>query len=97
MDCALAIIAGGRPVKQVCDVLSVARSNAAAKHARPADRWMDENGPPPIAAWRTQRRTRMYEAAASGIVVPLQSEVRGFFRVHLVLSSGLVTSPGSKL
>jgi transposase-like protein len=36
MDCALAIIAGGRPVKQVCDVLGVARSNVAAKLARPA-------------------------------------------------------------
>lgn len=40
MDCALAIIAGGRPVKQVCDVLGVARSNMAAKLARPAD-WRD--------------------------------------------------------
>ena len=40
MDCALAIIAGGRPVKQVCEVLGVARSNVAAKLARPAD-WQD--------------------------------------------------------
>ncbi|VVG73168.1 transposase [Pandoraea apista] len=40
MDCALAIIAGGRPVKRVCDVLGVARSNIAAKLARPAD-WQD--------------------------------------------------------
>ncbi|MGF6293041.1 transposase InsO family protein [Paraburkholderia youngii] len=40
MDCALAIVAGGRPVKQVCDVLGVARSNVAAKLARPAD-WRD--------------------------------------------------------
>ncbi|MBB5429453.1 hypothetical protein HDG40_007650 [Paraburkholderia sp. JPY158] len=37
MDCALAIVAGGRPVKQICDVLGVARSNVAAKLARPAD------------------------------------------------------------
>ncbi|MGO4766271.1 IS3 family transposase [Cupriavidus sp. 2KB_3] len=40
MDCALTLIAGGRPVKRVCDVLGVARSNVAAKLARPAD-WRD--------------------------------------------------------
>jgi hypothetical protein len=40
MDCALAIIAGGRPVKQVCDFFGVARSNVAGKLARPAD-WQD--------------------------------------------------------
>ena len=40
MDCALAIIAGGRPVKQVCEVLGVARSNMTAKLARPTD-WRD--------------------------------------------------------
>ncbi|WP_175166533.1 IS3 family transposase, partial [Paraburkholderia fynbosensis] len=40
MDCALTLIAGGRAVKQVCDVLGVARSNVAAKLARPAD-WRD--------------------------------------------------------
>ncbi|WP_090812064.1 IS3 family transposase [Paraburkholderia tuberum] len=40
MDCALTLIAGGRAVKQVCDVLSVARSNVAARLARPAD-WQD--------------------------------------------------------
>jgi transposase InsO family protein len=40
MDCALAIIAGGRPVKQVCDVLGVARSNVAEMLVRPAD-WQD--------------------------------------------------------
>ncbi|MPW11607.1 IS3 family transposase [Paraburkholderia sp. CNPSo 3155] len=40
MDCALALIAGGRAVKQVCDVLGVARSNVAARLARPAD-WQD--------------------------------------------------------
>jgi putative transposase len=40
MDCALAIIAGGRPVKQVCDVLGVARSNVAENLTRPAD-WRD--------------------------------------------------------
>ncbi|MBB5404396.1 putative transposase [Paraburkholderia sp. JPY162] len=40
MDCALALIAGGRAVKQVCDVLGVARANVAARLARPAD-WQD--------------------------------------------------------
>ncbi len=40
MDCALTLIAGGRAVKQVCDVLGVARSNMAARLARPAD-WLD--------------------------------------------------------
>ncbi|WP_316902507.1 IS3 family transposase [Ralstonia edaphi] len=40
LDCALAIVAGGRPVKQVCEVLGVARSNVATKRARPAD-WHD--------------------------------------------------------
>lgn len=36
----LALIAGGRAVKQVCDVLGAARSNVAARLARPAD-WRD--------------------------------------------------------
>jgi putative transposase len=40
MDCALTVIAGGRPVKQVCDVLGVARSTMAAKLVRPTD-WRD--------------------------------------------------------
>ncbi|MDO3623759.1 IS3 family transposase [Ralstonia pseudosolanacearum] len=40
LDCALAIVAGGRPVKQVCEVLGVARSNVAAMRTRPAD-WRD--------------------------------------------------------
>ncbi|MGY6163998.1 IS3 family transposase [Paraburkholderia strydomiana] len=40
MDCALTLIAGGRPVKQVCDVLGVARSNVSVKLARTAD-WQD--------------------------------------------------------
>nr|CUV34244.1 transposase [Ralstonia solanacearum]CUV38247.1 transposase [Ralstonia solanacearum]CUV62061.1 transposase [Ralstonia solanacearum] len=31
---------GGRPVKQVCEVLGVARSNVAAMRTRPAD-WRD--------------------------------------------------------
>ncbi len=47
MDSALAIVAGGRPVKQVCEVLGVARSNITAKLARPTD-WRDG---------RTARRT----------------------------------------
>lgn len=40
MDCALTLIAGGRPVKRVCEVLGVARSNVAEKLARSAD-WQD--------------------------------------------------------
>lgn len=40
MDSALAIIAGGRPVKQVCDVLGVARSNVSVRRARSAG-WQD--------------------------------------------------------
>lgn len=40
MDSALALIARGRPVKQVCTVLGVARSNVAAKRSKPAD-WRD--------------------------------------------------------
>lgn len=40
MDCALTLITGGRPVKQVCDVLGVARSNVSVKLARAAD-WQD--------------------------------------------------------
>ncbi len=40
VDSALAIVAGGRPVKLVCEVLGVARSNVAAKRARPGD-WRD--------------------------------------------------------
>lgn len=40
MASALALIAGGRPVKRVCEVLGVARSNVAAKLARPTD-WQD--------------------------------------------------------
>lgn len=40
MDCALTLIAGGRPVKPVCDVLGVARSNVSVKLARTAD-WQD--------------------------------------------------------
>ncbi|MGY3611003.1 MULTISPECIES: hypothetical protein [unclassified Bradyrhizobium] len=40
MDCALAMIAGGRSMKQVCELLKVARSNLAAKLAERAD-WQD--------------------------------------------------------
>lgn len=43
MDCALTLIAGGRPVKRVCEVLGVARSNVAEKLTRPAD-WQDGRG-----------------------------------------------------
>jgi transposase InsO family protein len=43
MDCALTLIARGRPVKRVCHVLGVARSNVALKLARPGD-WQDGRG-----------------------------------------------------
>lgn len=41
MDCALALIGQGRPVKPVCLALGVARSNVSALLARPAD-WIDK-------------------------------------------------------
>ncbi|RQN33313.1 IS3 family transposase [Paraburkholderia tropica] len=40
MDSALAIAAGGRPVKLVCEVLGVSRSNVSARRSRPAN-WQD--------------------------------------------------------
>lgn len=40
MDCALALVARGRPVKRVSEVLGVARSNMAVKLARSVD-WRD--------------------------------------------------------
>ncbi len=39
-DCALALAAGGRPLKTVCEVLGVARSGVAVKRVRPSD-WQD--------------------------------------------------------
>lgn len=35
MDCALALVARGRPMKPVCSVLGVARSNLHVRHHRP--------------------------------------------------------------
>lgn len=43
MDCALALVTGGRPVKQVCDVLGVARSNLTIKLHRD-ESWQDGRG-----------------------------------------------------
>ncbi len=40
MDSARALAAGGRPVKLVCEVLGVSRSNVSAQLARPVD-WQD--------------------------------------------------------
>ncbi len=40
MDCALTLVTRGRPMKLVCDVLGVARSNVQVRVRRPAD-WMD--------------------------------------------------------
>jgi putative transposase len=50
MDSALTFIAGGRPVKQVCEVLGVARSNVSVKLA-----W--------VADWQDGRRTRKMDDA----------------------------------
>jgi putative transposase len=40
MDCALTLVARGRPMKPVCDVLGVARSNLHRRARRPAN-WTD--------------------------------------------------------
>lgn len=40
VDCALALVARGRPVKPVCDVLGIARSNISERATRPAS-WHD--------------------------------------------------------
>ncbi len=44
---ALAIAAGGRPLKTVCEVLGVSRSNLAVKLTRPAD-WVDQREKPAL-------------------------------------------------
>ncbi|MFM0340084.1 IS3 family transposase [Paraburkholderia fungorum] len=44
-DCALTIAAGGRPLKTVCEVLGVSRSNLAVKSKRPAE-WVDQRRMP---------------------------------------------------
>lgn len=45
IDCALTIAAGGRPLKTVCEVLGVSRSNLAVKSKRPAG-WVDQRKTP---------------------------------------------------
>jgi putative transposase len=40
VDCALACLARGRPVRLVCEALGVARSNVTARKRRPAN-WTD--------------------------------------------------------
>jgi hypothetical protein len=45
IDCALTIAAGGRPMKTVCEVLGVSRSNLAVKSKRPAE-WVDQRKMP---------------------------------------------------
>ncbi|ONX55653.1 transposase, partial [Burkholderia cenocepacia] len=52
MDSALALAAGGRPVKLVCEVLSVSRSNVSARVSRPA-------------TWRDGRQSRQTDDAAA--------------------------------
>ncbi len=46
MDSALAIVAGGQPVKLVCEVLGVSRSNVSARRSREAT-WRDGRQPRP--------------------------------------------------
>jgi len=45
IDCALTIAAGGRPLKTVCEVLGVSRSNLAVKSKRSAE-WVDRRKTP---------------------------------------------------
>ncbi|MBU9313230.1 IS3-like element ISBcen6 family transposase [Burkholderia multivorans] len=52
MDSALALAAGGRPVKLVCEVLGVSRSNVSARLSRPA-------------TWRDGRQSRQSDDAAA--------------------------------
>ena len=51
MDSALALAAGGRPVKLVCEVLGVSRSNVSARLSRPA-------------TWRDGRQSRQTDDAS---------------------------------
>ncbi|WP_087129214.1 IS3 family transposase [Caballeronia concitans] len=46
-DCALTIAAGGRPLKTVCEILGVSRSNLAVKSKRSAD-WVDRRKMPVV-------------------------------------------------
>ncbi|KWO52217.1 transposase [Burkholderia ubonensis] len=52
MDSALALAAGGRPVKLVCEVLGVSRSNVSARLSRPA-------------TWRDGRQSKQSDDAAA--------------------------------
>uniref|UniRef100_UPI0040539580 IS3 family transposase n=1 Tax=Niveibacterium sp. SC-1 TaxID=3135646 RepID=UPI0040539580 len=75
MDCALALVAGGRPVKPVCDVLGVARSNLSAKLSR-------------SAGWRDRRTARVTDDA--GLVEEIRLAVAdlpsyGYRRVWALL------------
>nr|WP_244207880.1 IS3 family transposase [Paraburkholderia hospita] len=47
IDCALTIAAGGRPMKTVCEVLGVSRSNLAVKSRRQSD-WVDRRKTPTL-------------------------------------------------
>ncbi|MBN8745888.1 IS3 family transposase [Pandoraea sp. XJJ-1] len=74
-DCALALAAGGRPMKTVCEVLGVARSAVAVKRTRSSD-------------WRDGRRARMTNDA--GLVEEIQAHVAhlptyGYRRVWALL------------
>jgi len=60
MDCALALVARGRPVKRVCEVLGVARSNMAVRLARSPD-------------WRDGRKARTPQD--SGLVEEIQRHI----------------------
>ncbi|AVR14384.1 IS3 family transposase [Burkholderia vietnamiensis] len=74
-DCALALAAGGRPMKTVCEVLGVARSAVAVKRVRSSD-------------WRDGRRARVTNDA--GLVEEIQAHVAhlptyGYRRVWALL------------
>ncbi|AYZ98903.1 IS3 family transposase [Burkholderia sp. AU29985] len=74
-DCALALAAGGRPMKTVCEVLGVARAAVAVKRVRSSD-------------WRDGRRARVTNDA--GLVEAIQAHVAhlptyGYRRVWALL------------
>ncbi|OWT57678.1 IS3 family transposase [Candidimonas nitroreducens] len=76
MGCALALVARGRPVKRVCEVLGVARSNMAVRLARSQD-------------WRDGRKA--YTPQDSGLVEEIQRHIGqlpsyGYRRVWALVS-----------
>ncbi len=60
---ARSLFAGGRPVKQFCEVLGVARLNVAAKMSRPAEWQVDASCD---GRWRLSQPLRQRVASAFG-------------------------------